>query len=65
MEIKENVEKYLEEDETKRLWESIYERFKEEGTDGIKKVLEEEVKKLQEEFESIKRNIEKQIGGEA
>jgi hypothetical protein len=65
MEIKENVEKYLEEDETKRLWESIYEGFKEEGTDGIKKVLEEEVKKLQEEFESIKRNIEKQIGGEA
>jgi hypothetical protein len=65
MDIKENVGKYLEEDETKRLWESIYERFKEEGTDGIKKVLEEEVKKLQEEFESIKRNIEKQIGGEA
>jgi hypothetical protein len=65
MEIKENVEKYLEEDETKMLWESIYERFKEEGTDGIKKVLEEEMKKLQEEFESIKRNIEKQIRGEA
>jgi hypothetical protein len=64
MEIKENVEKYLEEDETKRLWESIYERLKEEGTDGIKNVLEEEAKKLQEEFESIKRNIEKQIGSE-
>jgi hypothetical protein len=65
MEIKENVGKYLEEDETKRLWESIYEGFKEEGTDGIKKVLEEEARRIQSEFESIKRNIEKQIGGEA
>jgi hypothetical protein len=65
MEVKENVKKFLEEDETKRLWEMIYDRFKEKGMDGIKEVLEEEAKKIQGEFERIKKNIEKQIGGEA
>ena len=64
MDIKENVKKFLEEDEIE-LWESIYEGFKEDGIDGIKNVLEKEAKKIQGEFESIKRNIEKQIEGEA
>jgi len=63
MKVKENVKKYLKEDETKRLWESIYEGFEKEGRDGIKKILEEKAKRIQDEFENIKRDIEKQIGG--
>ena len=63
MGTKENVEKHLEDVDTKRLFEKIYKGFEEEGKSGIKKVLEEEVKKIKEEFESIKRNVEKHIGG--
>ena len=62
MEVKENVKNYLE-DETKRLWESIYGGFEREGKDGIKKVLEEEAKRIKDEFGNIKRHIERQIGG--
>jgi len=63
MGIKENIERYLEDDGIKKLFEKIYREFKEEGKGGIKKILEEEVRKIKEEFEIIKRNIEKQIGG--
>jgi hypothetical protein len=65
MEVKENVKKFIKEDEAKKLWENIYKGFKEEGMDGIKKVLEEEAKRIQDEFEKIKENIEKHIGDEA
>jgi len=63
LEIKENVKKFLKEDEIE-LWESIYERFKEEGKDGIKNVLEKEANRIQREFENIEREIKKQIEGE-
>jgi DNA-directed RNA polymerase subunit L len=70
MEVKENVRKFLEskEDEIIKLWKSIYEGFEkegEEGGDGIKKVLERKAKSIQDDFESIKKDIEKQMGGEA
>ena len=63
MGIRENVEKYFKDDSTKSLFEEIYEGFEKEGIGGIKKVLEKEVKRIKDEFESIKRDIEKQIGG--
>jgi len=63
MGTKENVEKYLEDDDTKKLFGKIYEKFKEKGIDGIKECLEEEKKKIEEEFENIEKNIKKQIGG--
>jgi len=63
MGIKEKVERNLMSDDLKILWNKIYERFEQEGKEGVKKVLEEEANNVKREFEDIKRNIERQIGG--
>ena len=63
MGTKENVEKHLEDVDTKNLFEKIYEGFEKEGKGGVIKVLEEEAERIKKEFEIIKRSVEKQIGG--
>jgi predicted transcriptional regulator len=63
MGIKESIEKHLDEPDAKELFEKIYKEYKENGVAGVVEVLEEEAKKIKEEFERIKSRIEKQIGG--
>ena len=63
MGIKENVEKYLKDIDTKNLFRKIYEGFENEGKDGVKKALEKEAEKIKKEFKEIKEYIEKQIRG--
>ncbi len=62
MGIKEDVEKYLNSDSLKGLWSDIYNRFEDEGKEGVKKFLEEKANEIKKEFEKIQENIERQIG---
>lgn len=63
MDLKERVNKMLEDEETKQLWEEIYSAFEDGGINGIEKLLIRKVEEIKNEFEEIKSEIDKKIKG--
>ncbi|CUS96688.1 hypothetical protein [Candidatus Chrysopegis kryptomonas] len=63
MDLKERVNKMLEDEETKQLWEEIYLAFEDGGINGIEKLLIRKVEEIKNEFEEIKSEIDKKIKG--
>lgn len=63
MDLKERVNKMLENEETKQLWEEIYLAFEDGGINGIEKLLIRKVEEIKNEFEEIKSEIDKKIKG--
>ncbi|HOC02981.1 MAG TPA: hypothetical protein P5065_00670 [Candidatus Ratteibacteria bacterium] len=65
MQIEEKVKEKLPETdvETKNLWKGIYNAFNNGGKEGIRNFVIEQKDKIQNEFATIKEEVEKQVGG--
>jgi len=63
MGIKEDVERYLNGDDLKAIWNELYYRFEQEGKDGVKRFWVEKADKIKEEFTKIQEDIKRHIGG--
>lgn len=63
MDLQEKVREVLPEEAAKDLWESIYEAFCNEGQEGIKRVIDQQKSKIEQDFKQIEAEIRREIGG--
>lgn len=61
--MKEKVLSKLDNNGLKKLWEEIYDVFSNKGKEGVKSILKNKIDELQKEFNEVKSDIEKQLGG--